>query len=158
MLIWYYSIDFTIGVGTTPSYPHSNYEIYTETELTKYPWLKDLIVKYGGLGVSCAPFRGGVCDFTIPPMHIYEINSIIDTLHLQKIFGGPFERIDYYHTWFDYDGRYYEIALHYAENYLNYLVYDIVICGIGTLVMVLVWKKLQNKQNAVHNSTYNSKS
>lgn len=158
LLIWYYSADITVGVGTTPSYPHYDYEIYTDTELTEYSWLKDLILKEGGLGQSCAPFREGPCDFTIPPMHIYEINSIVDALHLQKIFGGPFDRIDYYHALFDYHGRYYEIALQYEENYLNYLVYDIAICGIGTLMMVLVWKKLRNKQNAVRDSTHNSKS
>ena len=154
LLIWYYGTDVTIGIGTSPSHPHSNYEIYTETELTKYPWLKNFILKYGGLGQSCAPFRGGSCDFTIPPMRIYEINSIIDILHLQKINGGFFEPIQYYHAWFDYDGRYYEIALIYVENYLNYLFYDIAICGIGTFVIILIWKKLQNRQSTIHDSTH----
>lgn len=153
-LIWYYATDISIGVGTTPSYPHPNYETYTDTELTKYLWLKDFILKYGGLGSSCAPFRVGPCDFTIPPMHTYEINSIVDTLHLQKITGNLFEPTHYYHAWFDYDGRYYEIALHYVENYLNYLFYDVAICLMGTFAIILIWKKLQNRQSTIRDSTH----
>ncbi len=154
LLIWYYDTDIIIGVGTTPSHPHNNSKIYTDTELTEYPWLKDLILKEGGLGDSCTPFRSGPCDFTIPPMHTYEINSIVDTLHLQKINGDIFKPLYFYHAWFMYGGREYEISLIYVENYLNYVFYDTAITVMGALVIILIWKKLQNRQRAIHDSTY----
>ena len=94
------------------------------------------------MGKICTTDRGIPCDYEIPPMRMYQINSAVEILQLTKWSGSALTPEKSYFGWFEYDGRYYQISLNTFEEYTNYIIYGFTSSAIGTVGIILIWKKL----------------
>ncbi|MDE1767622.1 MAG: hypothetical protein KGI27_15315, partial [Thaumarchaeota archaeon] len=83
------------------------------------------------------------------------LNSLIETLHLTKINDKPFGFFAYNYTgWVEYNQSNHQVYVTIFGYCENYIFYGIVASVVGTLVITLIWKKLQNRQSNIHDSTH----
>lgn len=151
-LIWYYFTDFDVEIMMSPSAPNNRTNGVNENYISKFSWMADEMYKYGGIGKICTPNIKIGCDYQIPPMKVYQINSVVETLRLTNINPNP--PFNVYSGWFKYYERYYAISLHTDVYYIDYIFYGVTSSVTGTLVIILIWKKLQNRKMwAIRDST-----
>ena len=142
LLIWYYFTDFSVEVNMSPYFTSKKLNVFDENDISKLPWIKDSITKNGSLVKICTTDKGISCDYEIPPMRMYQINSVVEILQLTKWSGSSLTPLKSYFGWFEYDGRNYAIVMLTFEDYTTYIIYGFTSSLIGTLGIILIWKKL----------------
>lgn len=106
------------------------------------PWLNNTIGKYETLSEGCDRSLGSCHIYETLPVPNYQLNSLIETLHLTKAEGKPFGFFAYNYTgWVEYHQSNHQVFVTIFGYYTNYLYYGIVSSVIGTLVILLVWRK-----------------
>jgi hypothetical protein len=142
-LVWYYFTDFDVEIYTSPLAYVNKTDNDKENAVSKLTWLTDSITKYGGALKICTPHNivGNTCDYEIPPMKFYQINSIVKSLQLTDI-GSPSITFSTYSGLFEYNGRSYDISMRTNIDYFPYIISGLTSSSIGTLGIILIWKKL----------------
>jgi len=141
-LVLYYFTDFDVEIYTSPLAHVNKIDNNKENAVSKFTWLTDSITKYGDVLKICTPnIPSAMCDYQIPFMKLYQINTIIDTLRLTDV-GSTSIPFSIYGGLFEYNGRNYNISMHTNVDYFPYLISGLTSSSIGTITLVLIWKKL----------------
>jgi hypothetical protein len=146
-LVWYYLTDLDVEIGYSPS-PSNRTNIVDEKTIAQIPWFADIISKYQGIEKICTLKADIGCDYQIPPMKMYQIDFFVSTMRLMNI--APNEPYSVYSGFFKYHDLDYGMAIHTTTHYLDYILYGISSSVIGTLVIILVWRKTQSKTTFVN--------
>ena len=146
LIVWYYFTEFDLNLIMAPS-PMGTVHVIDENDLAKLPWIKDIPTNVEKSEKYCRSEHGCYCIDqdcpNFPRIHIYQLNSVVETLQLTKVNTEPVAPINIYNGWIEYNGKYYGISFRVPEYDRNYIAYGLIACIVGTLAIALVWAKFR---------------
>lgn len=158
LLIWYYFTQFDVTLVSYGDNPNVRIHVVDTNDLLEFPWIKDMPNIMEKASIYCTPVyhtpSSSLCPYHLPSIHIYQLDSVVDSLQLSKVNAEPVAPILIYSGWVEYGGKYYGLSFNVPQFYENYIFYGFTCSVIGTLVITLIWKKLQNRRGAIRDSTY----